>query len=69
MLMNSVINKAFHLKMSVTQVNEVSLLKEALNSSLSRTSNSTVLFLDPQGVQLPIVIIEANKLLIPSKDK
>ena len=55
--------------MSVTQVNEVSLLKEALNSSLSRTSNSTVLFLDPQGVQLPIVIIEANKLLIPSKDK
>ena len=67
--MNSVINKAFHLKMSVTQVNEVSLLKEVLNSSLSRTSNSTVLFLDPQGVQLPIVIIEANKLLIPSKDK
>ena len=54
--------------MSVTQVNEVSLLKEALNSSLSRTSNSTVLFLDPQGVQLPIVTIEANKL-IPSKDK
>jgi hypothetical protein len=69
MSMNSVINKAFHLKISVTQVNEVSLLKEALNSSLSRTSNSTVLFLDPQGVQLPIVIIEANKLLIPSKDK
>ncbi len=48
--------------MSVTQASEVSLLKEALNSNLSKTSNNTGLFLDQQDVQLPIIIIEVNKM-------
>jgi hypothetical protein len=60
--MNSAINKAFHLKMSVTQEKEVSLPKEALNSSLLKTSNSTVLFQDLTDVQLRIITIEANKM-------
>jgi hypothetical protein len=60
--MNSATNKAFHRKMSVTQVKEVSLPKEALNSSQLKTSNSMVLFLVQQGVQLPTVTIEVNKM-------
>jgi hypothetical protein len=60
--MNLATNKAFHLKMSVTLVKEVSLPKEALNSNLLKISNNTVLFLDQQGVQLPIIQIGVNKM-------
>lgn len=60
--MNLATNKAFHLKMSVTLVNEVTLPKEALNSNLLKISNNTVLFLDQQGVKLPIILIEVDKM-------
>lgn len=48
--------------MSVTLVNEVTLPKEALNSNLLKISNNTVLFLDQQGVKLPIILIEVDKM-------
>ncbi len=48
--------------MSVTLVKEVSLPKEALNSNLLKISNNTVLFLDQQDVQLPIIPIGVNKM-------